>query len=126
MCIRDRVGWEEASPYLVLPVLLVAAQYASSLVLSPIDPNDENATTQRTLIYGLPLLVGYFSLTVPSGLSLYYFWNTIFTSAVQVCDFSLCGAGTPEFMYWCTCSRINVCSACWMQCIYTCRIMHMP
>ena len=81
-----QIGWEEASPYLVLPVLLVAAQYASSFVLSPIDPNDENANTQRTLIFGLPLLIGYFSLTVPSGLSLYYFSNTVFTSAVQVRD----------------------------------------
>lgn len=78
------IGWDDASPYLVLPVLLVLAQYASSLVLSPIDPNDENANTQRTLIYGLPALVGYFSLTVPSGLSLYYFSNTVFTSAIQV------------------------------------------
>lgn len=77
------IGWDDASPYLVLPVLLVLAQYASSLVLSPIDPNDENANTQRTLIYGLPALVGYFSLTVPSGLSLYYFSNTVFTSAIQ-------------------------------------------
>lgn len=33
---------------------------------------------------GLPLLVGYFSLNVPSGLSLYYFANSIFTTAISI------------------------------------------
>lgn len=79
------IGWPEANLYLVLPVLLLAAQYASSAIISPVDPNDENANTQRILIYILPLTIGWFSLNVPSGLSLYYFSNSIFTSAQQVC-----------------------------------------
>jgi YidC/Oxa1 family membrane protein insertase len=78
------VGWETAGAYCVLPVLLVAAQIASSLIISPVDPNQENATTQKVLIYALPFMLGYFSLTVPSGLSLYYFSNSVFTSAQQV------------------------------------------
>eukprot|EP00892_Ulva_mutabilis_P003851 jgi/Ulvmu1/1838/UM119_0057.1 len=78
------IGWPEASLYLVLPVLLLAAQYASSAIISPVDPNDENANTQRILIYILPLTIGWFSLNVPSGLSLYYFSNSIFTSAQQI------------------------------------------
>jgi hypothetical protein len=78
------IGWHDASLYLILPVLLVAAQYASSAILSPVDPNDENANTQRVIIYLLPLTIGWFSLNVPSGLSLYYFSNSIFTSAQQV------------------------------------------
>jgi len=78
------IGWPEANLYLILPVLLLAAQYASSAIISPVDPNDENANTQRVLIYILPLTIGWFSLNVPSGLSLYYFSNSIFTSAQQV------------------------------------------
>lgn len=44
-------GWDGAAPYLVLPVLLVVAQWASSAVLSPIDPNDENAKTQTAYVW---------------------------------------------------------------------------
>jgi YidC/Oxa1 family membrane protein insertase len=77
------IGWDGALPYLVLPVLLVLAQYASSAIISPIDPNAENAGTQRALIYLLPLSIGWISLSVPSGLSLYYFSNSVFTSAQQ-------------------------------------------
>jgi membrane protein insertase Oxa1/YidC/SpoIIIJ len=32
----------------------------------------------------LPLMVGYFALCVPSGLSLYYFSNTVVTGMLQV------------------------------------------
>jgi YidC/Oxa1 family membrane protein insertase len=45
------IGWEVASHYLVLPVLLVAAQYASSAIISPpVDPNAENAKFQQTIV----------------------------------------------------------------------------
>lgn len=62
------IGWDAASHYLVLPVLLVACQYISSAIVSPpIDPNAENANQQRFLYTFLPLMVGYFALNVPSG-----------------------------------------------------------
>lgn len=79
-------GWEAAAPYLVLPVLLVLAQYVSSAVISPVDPNAETATSQKLLIGVLPLAIGYFALTVPSALTLYYFSNTTFTTAQQARD----------------------------------------
>jgi YidC/Oxa1 family membrane protein insertase len=62
------IGWDAASHYLVLPILLVICQYISSAIISPpIDPNAENANTQRALYTFLPLMVGYFALVVPSG-----------------------------------------------------------
>ena len=42
---------------------------------------------QTLLVAGLPLMVGWFSLNVPAGLSLYYFCNSAFTSAQQVRDY---------------------------------------
>ena len=47
-------------------------------------PQDENAGTQRALMVALPLLLGWFSLNVPSGLSLYYLSNTVLSAAQQV------------------------------------------
>ncbi|KAF6261609.1 60Kd inner membrane protein-domain-containing protein [Scenedesmus sp. NREL 46B-D3] len=79
------IGWENAAPYLVLPVLLVLCQYVSSSVISPpIDPTAENANTQRALYTFLPMMIGWFALNVPSGLGLYYLANTVFTTLVQV------------------------------------------
>lgn len=81
------IGWEEAAPYLVLPILLVVCQYVSSSIIQPpVDPNAEDSNGQwvQYLVKLLPLLVGYFSLTLPSGLSLYYFSNIVFTSGQQI------------------------------------------
>ncbi|WIA11416.1 hypothetical protein OEZ85_011533 [Tetradesmus obliquus] len=78
-------GWDNALPYLVLPVLLVACQYVSSSIISPpIDPNAENANTQRALYTFLPMMIGWFALNVPSGLGLYYLANTVMTTLIQV------------------------------------------
>ena len=96
-------GWDAAAPYLVLPVLLVLAQYASSAIISPATPpkdgDDEGAGAQVTkaLVGGLPLLVGWFALNVPSGIALYYFANTVLTSAVQIWLRKLGGATAFEF-----------------------------
>ncbi|GFR43116.1 hypothetical protein Agub_g4118 [Astrephomene gubernaculifera] len=79
------IGWSAAAAYLVLPVLLVLVQWAASAVTSPpIDPKDENANTQRALLVGLPLMIGWFALNVPSGLSLYYLANTTLSAAQQI------------------------------------------
>ncbi len=79
------IGWHDAICYCILPVALVIAQYISSAIISPpIDPNADNANTQKALYVALPVMVGWFALNVPSGLSLYYFSNTVFTSAMQI------------------------------------------
>ena len=77
------IGWEDTAKYLILPVLLVAIQYYSSSIISPVDPNDEGSKNTRYLLAFLPLLVGYFALNVPSGLTLYYFSNTVLTTGQQ-------------------------------------------
>lgn len=111
------IGWEAATPYLVLPVLLLVAQYASNVIISPVDPNQENAAQQQLIIYLLPLTIVWFSLTVPSGLSLYYFSNTVITSAQQVRppEFSLpwqCALSpSPRFVFVSVSSLVHVAAA---------------
>ena len=120
------IGWDEASRYLVLPVLLVVAQFVSSAIITPPpDPEDDSAkrtqvnlrrTRIKQLVRGLPsapqptltlqllfvhtntalccggqvilkflpLMIGWFSLNLPSGLGLYYFANTFLTTAQQI------------------------------------------
>ncbi|EIE25751.1 hypothetical protein COCSUDRAFT_12888 [Coccomyxa subellipsoidea C-169] len=107
------VGWEDAARYLALPIALVAAQFASSAVISPpIDDEDKNAAFSKGLLIAVPFMVGWFALNVPSGLSLYYFSNTIITSGIQIWLRKLGGAYSPllllTFIHWPT---VRACSS---------------
>eukprot|EP00955_Chlamydomonas_euryale_P094847 364897-Chlamydomonas_euryale.AAC.8 len=120
------IGWDEASRYLVLPALLLASMYASNAVIAPpIDPEDPNAGTSRALQLLLPLMVGFFSLNVPSGLTLYYFSNSVMTTAVQV---RTCVRAQREAVYACMGSA-GLCMRAWAvqgcACVHgQCRAAH--
>lgn len=47
-------------------------------------PNRVTPTPPHPPCSLLPLMVGWFSLNVPSGLALYYFSNTVFTTGIQI------------------------------------------
>jgi YidC/Oxa1 family membrane protein insertase len=73
------LGWEETIAYLSLPFLLVIAQSVSLRVLTPPSDDPAVAQTQRILKY-LPLLLGYFALSVPAGLGVYWVVNNILST----------------------------------------------
>lgn len=92
------IGWDMATRYLALPVALVIAQYISNAIVTPPQTDDSDAAKfSQNLVKVLPLMVGWFALNVPSGLSLYYFANTVFTTAQQVYLKKLGGAKLAEF-----------------------------
>ncbi|XP_058109724.1 inner membrane protein PPF-1, chloroplastic [Magnolia sinica] len=77
------LGWSDTAAYLVLPVLLVLSQYVSMELMKP--PQTDDASKNTLLIFKfLPLMIGYFSLSVPSGLSIYWFTNNVLSTAQQV------------------------------------------
>jgi YidC/Oxa1 family membrane protein insertase len=78
------VGWHDAGAYLVLPVLLVASQYVSQAIISPPKTDDSSAEQANAILKFLPLMIGWFSLNVPSGLTLYWFTNNLLTTGQQV------------------------------------------
>jgi len=91
------IGWEGASRYLVLPAMVVGTQFLSARILRPpIDPESEQAKTTAQIVKFLPLMIGWFSLNVPSGLSLYYFSNTVLTMSQQIFLRKLGGADVDE------------------------------
>ena len=91
------IGWDEAAPYLVLPVALVALQFLSSAIITPsTEPETEGQKVTMNILKLLPLMVGWFALNVPSGLSLYYFSNTVLTTAQQIYLRKLGGANVEE------------------------------
>uniref|UniRef100_A0A7N1A157 Membrane insertase YidC/Oxa/ALB C-terminal domain-containing protein n=1 Tax=Kalanchoe fedtschenkoi TaxID=63787 RepID=A0A7N1A157_KALFE len=78
------LGWSDTAAYLVLPVLLVVSQYVSMEIMKP--PQSDDPAQKNTLLVFkfLPLMIGYFALSVPSGLSIYWFTNNILSTAQQV------------------------------------------
>eukprot|EP00898_Chlorokybus_atmophyticus_P005344 jgi/Chlat1/5810/Chrsp4S06272 len=78
------IGWQDAIAYLVLPVVLVISTYVSQKFVSPTPTNDSKdagAQTSAALLKFIPLMVGYFSLNVPAGLTLYWVTNNVLTTA---------------------------------------------
>lgn len=80
------LGWHDTFAYLLLPVLLVASQFASQKIMTPdtgkdVDP--AQAQSQAILKF-LPFMIGFFSLNVPAGLTLYWFANNILSTGQTV------------------------------------------
>jgi len=83
--LEPQMGWETTLAFLIMPIVLVLGQSFTMSVLSP--PIDEKASpeerenlekSQRFLKF-LPLMIGYFSLQVPAGLTIYWFMSNMFT-----------------------------------------------
>ncbi|KAJ9169422.1 hypothetical protein P3X46_017623 [Hevea brasiliensis] len=89
------LGWSDTLAYLVLPVLLVVSQYISVQIMQSSQTNDPNMKSSQAITKILPLMIGYFSLSVPSGLSLYWFTNNILSTVQQVWLQKLGGAKNP-------------------------------
>lgn len=80
------LGWHDTIAYLILPVLLVVSQLASQKVMTPEQPKDvdpSQAQTQAILKF-LPFMIGFFSLNVPAGLTLYWFVNNLLSTGQTV------------------------------------------
>jgi YidC/Oxa1 family membrane protein insertase len=74
------LGWDDTGAFLILPVLLVISQFISMEIMTP-----KNSEQQGNFILKLlPLMIGWFSLNVPSALTLYWFTNNIVTTATSV------------------------------------------
>ncbi|KAJ3683540.1 hypothetical protein LUZ60_013767 [Juncus effusus] len=91
------LGWSDTFAYLVLPILLIISQYISTQVMQASQPqsNDQSQQSAQIITKFLPLLIGYFALSVPSGLSLYWLTNNILSTSQQIWLQKLGGAKNP-------------------------------
>ncbi|KAK2999513.1 hypothetical protein RJ639_023279, partial [Escallonia herrerae] len=89
------LGWSDSLAYLVLPVLLVVSQYISVQIMQSSQSDDPNLRSSQAITKFLPLMIGYFALSVPSGLSLYWLTNNLLSTAQQVWLQKLGGAKNP-------------------------------
>jgi YidC/Oxa1 family membrane protein insertase len=88
--LEPQLGWETTLAFLVMPVVLVLGQSFTMSLLTP--PLDEKATAEeretmeksQAILKYLPLLIGYFSLQVPAGLTIYWMMSNAFTVTQSV------------------------------------------
>ncbi|KAG5175925.1 Alb3-like protein, thylakoidal inner membrane insertase [Tribonema minus] len=78
------LGWHDTLCYLSIPVILVITQSISQQLISPPKKEGAEADTSQAILKYLPLLIGWFSLNVPSGLGLYWIVNNIVSTAASV------------------------------------------
>jgi YidC/Oxa1 family membrane protein insertase len=74
-------------PYYVLPVLVFATMFLQQRLLSPSKPKEEDgkkkqdenpmAGMTQSMQYTMPLMFGFFSLSFPSGLSIYFILSNV-------------------------------------------------
>jgi len=56
----------------ILPLLVVISTFLQNKLLTPPNPDPQQATMNGTMQLMMPLMIGWFSLSFPSGLSIYW------------------------------------------------------
>ena len=103
------MGWEGTLPFLIMPVVLVLMQSFTMNVLQP--PEDESASEEekeqlqssKRILKFLPLMIGFFSLQVPAGLTIYWFTSNLFTVSQSLIIRGYYAANPPQIElpdYW--------------------------
>lgn len=79
------LGWHDTIAFLTIPVILVITQSFSQKLLSPpVDMSDPKAAQTAQILKYLPLMIGWFSLNVPSGLGIYWITNNLVSTAISL------------------------------------------
>jgi len=103
------MGWEGTLPFLIMPVVLVIMQSFTMNVLQ--QPEDESQTAEekekmestKGILKFLPLMIGFFSLQVPAGLTIYWFTSNLFTVSQSLIIRGYYAANPPKIElpdYW--------------------------
>ena len=86
--------WTGVISYLILPVLTVVTQVVAQKMTTPPNPDPEQAAMNQAMLLMLPLMLGFFAMQVPSGLTLYWVTSNIITIIQQY--FTLPRARVPQ------------------------------
>jgi len=75
-------GWGVTIGYLVLPILTVVTQVVTQKLMTP-PSGDQSQSAMNSAMMLMPFMFGFFALTFPSGLALYWVTSNLFTMAQQ-------------------------------------------
>ena len=104
------LGWEATLAFLVMPIILVLGQSLTMKVLTPETDTskmseEEKEQTEKSgaILKFLPLLIGFFSLQVPAGLTIYWFTSNLYSLSQSLIIRKYYEANPPEIElpdYW--------------------------
>jgi len=103
------MGWEATLPFLIMPVVLILLQSTTMKILSPqVDDNmsdeeKEQLEKSQGILKFLPLMIGFFSLQVPAGLTIYWATTNLFTLSQSLAVRAYYTANPPKIElpeYW--------------------------
>lgn len=104
------LGWATTLAFAAMPVALVLQQSLNLKILSPETDTDAMSDEEREqfektqgILKFLPLMIGYFSLQVPAGLTIYWFTSNLFTVSQALAVRAYYKANPPEIElpdYW--------------------------
>jgi len=109
---QPQMGWETTLAFCVMPVVLVLGQRFTMETLTPPEAEPDPSKSQeeldkedqtKTILKFLPLLIGFFSLQVPAGLTIYWFTSNGFTLSQALLVRKYYEANPPEIElpdYW--------------------------
>jgi YidC/Oxa1 family membrane protein insertase len=105
-----QLGWETTLAFLIMPVILVLGQSLTMSILTPptddenmSDDEKEQLEKSQVVLKFLPLMIGYFSLQVPAGLTIYWFTSNLFSLTQSLVIRQYYAANPPEIElpeYW--------------------------
>jgi YidC/Oxa1 family membrane protein insertase len=69
----------QPEPYYILAVVVALTTYVQSKLTLPAssNPNDQSAAMGQSMAYTMPLMLGWFALTFPSGLAVYFVTSNV-------------------------------------------------
>jgi len=89
------LGWDEASRYCVLPILLVVSQFITQKVSQPDQGNQGGPAAIVANV--IPLVIGYTGLVSPAGLGVYWLCNNLVTQGQTYLIRNQLGEEFPEY-----------------------------
>jgi len=103
-----QLGWETTLAFLAMPLILVLLQSFTMSTLQPptddMTEEDREQTEKTQVVFKfLPLLIGFFSLQVPAGLTIYWFTSNLFTLTQSLAVKAYFAANPPDIElpdYW--------------------------
>ncbi len=73
-------------PYYIIPILCVVFTFLTSKYTNSVTPqtgDEQSRSTQNIMLYMMPLMIGFFALSLPSGVGIYWVVQNIFTFIQQ-------------------------------------------
>ena len=82
------LGWSDTAAFLSIPLILYVSQTVSQKVLTPprdpSKPMTEQEEISQGILNNLPFIVAFFSINVPAGLGIYWIFNNIITTVLNL------------------------------------------